>query len=63
MNHLIIIFLLLLASGLFAQDKYEREYRLDETAIPAAARDFVAACAFSKRIKWLGEENLDHRSP
>lgn len=54
--------LLLLPVGLFAQVKYEREYRQRAQEIPAAAREFVAACDFSGKVRWYAEESRGGQS-
>ena len=61
------LFLVLLATFLwgnfsFGQEKYEREYRIKEREVPAAAREFVSAFSFDKKIKWYAEEGLNTRS-
>lgn len=49
-------------SVLSGQTKYEREYRISEAEVPRSALDFVQACGFQKKVKWLREENQDHWS-
>ncbi len=46
----------------FGQVKYEKEYRLDQGAVPAKAIEFVENLAFDKSVKWYKEEGLDHHS-
>ncbi len=50
------------ANGLFAQVKYEREYRLKPDQVPLAARTFLTACQFEAKIKWYGEESASGTS-
>jgi len=53
----VILILLFTATGLRAQTKIEREFRIRETEVPAAAKDFVASCGFGGKVKWYREEN------
>lgn len=50
------------ANSLFAQVKYEREYRLKPDQVPLAARTFLTACQFEAKIKWYGEESASGTS-
>jgi S-adenosylmethionine:diacylglycerol 3-amino-3-carboxypropyl transferase len=52
----------LLSNSLFAQQKYEREYRVKQEEVPASAQAFLAACSFSAKVKWFGEESLEGHS-
>lgn len=52
----------LLTCSLFAQQKYEREYRVKPEEVPGAARDFLNSCSFSAKVKWYGEESLEGHS-
>lgn len=49
-------------NSLFAQIKYEREYRLKTDQVPVAARAFVAACQFEGKIRWYQEESASGTS-
>lgn len=42
-----------------SQTKFEREFRVDPTGFPAAARSFAQDGPFDRRIKWLKEESQD----
>jgi len=42
----------------YAQQKSEREIRVRPQAVPAAAEEFVSACAGTERIRWYQEINL-----
>lgn len=43
-------------------NKYEREYRVSASEVPAAARRFVDSCGFERRIRWYREESLNEPS-
>lgn len=43
------------ASGLLAQEKFEKEYRLKTETVPLPARQFVNALPFNRRVKWYAE--------
>lgn len=45
-----------------AQDKIEREYRIDLVQVPEQAEAFVAKFDPKKRVKWLQEESEDGTS-
>ena len=38
-------------------EKIEREYRIDEAAVPEEARDFIASYRPTTRVKWIYEES------
>ena len=42
-----------------AQEKYEKEHRIDAEDAPSAARDFINKLEFTRKIKWFKEENLE----
>lgn len=51
---------LLICSGVYAQQKFERESRIKENEVPDQAIDFVQNLfEESTRVKWYREENLD----
>lgn len=52
-------FLLLFSSGLKAQHKYEREYRIKSEIIPQSAQAFIDSIGSDSRIKWYKEISLD----
>ncbi len=54
----LIIFLVFKISFLQAQQKLEKEYRLDIEQIPTLALDYVSSFNFKKNIKWYVEESL-----
>lgn len=43
------------ASGLLAQEKFEKEYRLKSEFVPLTARQFVDSLPFNRRVKWYAE--------
>lgn len=43
----------------YAQDKIEREYRIEETAVPAIALEFIQAMGLNTPIKWYLEQGID----
>lgn len=57
-----LLFIFLSSCPIWAQTKYEKEYRLKEHKVPAQAIEFVAALPFDKKIKWFKEEGLDTNS-
>ncbi len=57
----IIVFLSGMAHGV-AQQKFEREYRLDAAEVPQKAKEFIKNCDFKKRIKWYAEESQDGKT-
>ena len=50
--------LLLICTQCLAQKKYEREYSLKKSAIPAEALQFVTEVFKSQKVHWYGEESL-----
>lgn len=60
----IALFLVFLAAlnTVFAQVKYEKEYRIKPEEVPALALAFTAALDFEKRIHWYKEEGLEATS-
>ena len=61
MRPTVLLLILLSTSGLSAQDKVERERRIDASDVPAAARAFVDGAA-AKRLRWYREEGSDGTS-
>lgn len=60
MPKIILFFLFVLSSlPLFAQQKYEREIRLDPVAVPESARTYIDAFDFDGKVKWYKEIGLD----
>ncbi len=52
--------LLTLSFGnIWAQKKYEREYRISSNKVPPSALQFVADIRFSKTVKWYREQGLE----
>lgn len=46
----------------YAQQKYEREYKIDTNEVPQQALDFIAAFKVHKKVKWYQEQGLDETS-
>ncbi len=59
---LLLAVLLSFSNGLTAQKKFERETRLRENDVPAAALSFIQATDPQERIRWYYEENLEGNS-
>ncbi|MEL7341524.1 MAG: hypothetical protein AAGM67_13685, partial [Bacteroidota bacterium] len=57
-----VLFIFISASGLHAQEKLEKERRIQDDEVPAAARSFIDSCMFGGTIKWYSEEELDGMS-
>lgn len=59
-----LVFLLALAfsTGLFAQEKFEKESRIRQKDVPPNALQFIDAAKPKSRIKWYSEEGLDRKS-
>ena len=57
----LLVLLILSTLHLGAQDKVERERRIDASEVPAAARSFVDGAA-AKRLRWYREEGSDGTS-
>lgn len=51
-------FLMAACSPVFGQEKFEREYRIQENEVPDAAVSFVRSLDIPKKVKWYYEENL-----
>ena len=58
---LLTIFLFIL-HGAFAQQKIEREYRLDISEVPTHAIQFIDISELENHVKWYFEENLKGNS-
>ena len=60
-----LLFVIALFSGILnclAQQKFEREYRIDTTEVPQNAKTFIKECNFKKKIKWYAEESQDGKT-
>lgn len=62
MRYLLLLFVFYGFSFCRAQDKTEREYRIDISLVPIKAQDFVAHFEPTKRLKWLQEEGENSTS-
>lgn len=45
-----------------AQNKIEKEYRINPSQVPKEALDFIKKCPFKKKIKWYTEESQSGKS-
>lgn len=52
-------FFLIFSGQLFAQQKFEKESRIQPNEVPACALQFIHALPFEDKIKWYKEEGLD----
>lgn len=57
MKYLLILGLLYFSSNCWAQEKIEREYRINLTQVPEEAKLFVSKFNPTKKTKWLKEES------
>ncbi len=56
-------FLLLLSFGAsFAQEKFEKEYRIKAADVPLAARQFVDSLDFNRKVRWYMEVSQQGKS-
>lgn len=53
---------LFICTILFAQEKFEREYRIKKNKVPQKAIAFVTSLKLKSKIKWFGEESSQGRS-
>jgi len=59
---LFVMLLVLTTTFVKAQEKIEREYRIDAISAPQTAQNFVAAFQKGSRIKWIKEINAEGNS-
>ncbi len=57
-----IIIMIVLTNLIFAQTKYEKEYKLDKKEVPQSALEFIETLRFDSKIKWYKEEGIDKTS-
>src|SRR5690606_41633459 len=50
------------SNNLFAQQKYEKESRLNRNNVPAIAFNFIDSLNLKNRVKWYLEESLENKS-
>lgn len=62
MKNYSILFCFLMTHVIFAQQKFEREFRLQQNDVPKNASKFVNGIDFKKKIKWYGEESNDGKT-
>lgn len=58
----LIVFCLALSASAFAQQKFEKEYRLKTEEVPLLARQFVDSLNFDHRVKWYMEISQNGKS-
>lgn len=46
----------------FSQEKFEREYRIEQEKVPKEAKQFVDQFQFDKKVKWFVEESQDGKT-
>lgn len=59
---LLLLSCMLTCFSLYAQEKLEKERRIQPSEVPAAAQSFIDSCMFTGTIKWYAEEELDGTS-
>jgi len=62
MKYFFLILLMLAWSEAFSQKKFEKEFRIPESDVPAAAIEFVDAMNLEGKIKWYKEQGYDRMS-
>lgn len=50
------------SDNLFAQQKYERESRLNQNDVPSTAFNFIDSLNLKNKVKWYLEEGLEDKS-
>lgn len=61
-KRLIFCFCFCISLGGYAQQKYEREYRIDTSEVPQEAMGFIKYFNVQKKVKWYQERGLDSTS-
>jgi hypothetical protein len=54
-SHFLFFIIICLGDNAFAQQKFEKEYRLKTDEVPLLARQFVDSLDFDRRVKWYME--------
>lgn len=62
MKKLIFYCFLCISLGGYAQQKYEREYRIPTSEVPQKALDFIDSFDVTKKVKWYREQGIDSTS-
>lgn len=62
MKKLIFYCFLCISLGTYAQQKYEREYRIPASEVPQKALDFIESFDVTKKVKWYQEQGLNNTS-
>lgn len=57
-----ILFFILLAQPIVAQNKFERESRIKQNEVPTEAMSFINSINIQSKIKWYLEEGIDSKS-
>lgn len=50
------------STGIWAQEKLEKEYRLNIIQVPKGALGYVDALGFNKKVKWYAERSLEGKT-
>ncbi len=61
-NTILYIYSILCTTFCFSQNKFEREYRIDEQKVPELAISFIDSSLSQKNIKWYAEESQDGKT-
>ena len=61
-KNLAFLLFFLLAAHVFAQYKYEKEFRISEAEVPEPAVSFVDSLAFGTKVRWYREVGYDTTS-
>jgi hypothetical protein len=62
LREITFLLVLVLACKSFSQEKFEKEYRIQEDKVPEKAKSFVNKFQFDKKIKWFAEESQDGKT-
>ena len=58
----ILVFINSISINFFAQEKFEKEYRINVSEVPKSAVDLIENWNFSSKVKWFAEESNDGKS-
>jgi hypothetical protein len=61
-SHFLFFIIICLPASAFAQQKFEKEYRLKTDEVPLLARQFVDSLDFDRRVKWYMEISQDGKT-
>lgn len=62
MKTYLFVFLSFFSMILFAQEKFEKEYRIQVEEVPKKSLEFVNSLKLKKKIKWYAEESNEGKS-